>query len=314
MAIKKIYFFKVTLRDKDGNDVDYKKLKSLLINIIDSNAFERENFKAIDLTVEDEYRHIIWDVFEYKNSRLFGRLSKQRPSNSILKRDYKTMAKENIGNGDELAGGIEQYTYGSLDYETGIFSLVGALGAPNEKALSNAFWKYNRNYQIELVPVPNAQAIRNVYEGENSEITRVEIDVPLPDTGILQNVFKWDDKELLNAVEDRNLHAAIVLRPLSRKGKITIDSDETRGLLDCIMKSKGGYNRARVKAKTKTMSLREYDLFEQNFSYPIDIAVYHMVENKRKYFTVDELADIFKQNLVYSFETNRKLLKLLTGR
>lgn len=314
MAIKKVYFFKVTLRDKDGNDVDYKELKSLFINIIDLNAFERENFKAIDLTVEDEYRHIIWDVFEYKNSRLFGRLSKQRPSNSILKRDYKTMAKENIGNGDELAGGIEQYTYGSLDYETGIFSLVGALGAPNEKALSNVFWKYNRNYQIELVPIPNAQAIRNVYEGENSEITRVEIDAPLPDTGILQNVFKWDDKELLDAVGDRNLHAAIVLRPLSRKGKITIDSDETRGLLDCITKNKGGYNRARVKAKTRTLSLREYDLFEQNFSYPIDITIYHMVENKRKYFTVDELADIFKQNLVYSFETNRKLLKLLTDR
>jgi hypothetical protein len=128
MAIKKVYFFKVTLRDKDGNDVDYKELKSLLINIIDLNAFERENFKAIDLTVEDEYRHIIWDVFEYKNSRLFGRLSKQRPSNSILKRDYKTMAKENIGNGDELAGGIEQYTYGSLDYETGIFFSCWSIG------------------------------------------------------------------------------------------------------------------------------------------------------------------------------------------
>ena len=84
--------------------------------------------------------------------------------------------------------------------------------------------------------------------------------------------------------------------------------------MDCITKNKGGYNRARVKAKTRTLSLREYDLFEQNFSYPIDITIYHMVENKRKYFTVDELADIFKQNLVYSFETNRKLLKLLTDR
>lgn len=314
MAVKKVYFFKITLRDKDGNDIDYKSLKDILVDVVDSNGINQVNFKSLDLTVDDEYTHIIWDVFEYRNSRLFGRFSKQRPSNSMIKRDYVTMVKEDIGSGDERFGGIEQYTYGNLDYDTGIFSIVGALGAPNEKALANALWKYNRNYQIELVSIPNAQAIKNVYEGENSEVTRVEIEVPLPGAGVLQHLFKWDDHELMDAIEDRNLYTSIILKPLGKRGKITRDSEETKVLLDCITKHKKGYNKAKVKAKTRTVKLREYDLFEENFSYPIDISVYHMQGNKRIYYTVDELMDIFKQNLIYSFERNRTLLKIITGR
>ncbi|WP_313074740.1 hypothetical protein [Lacrimispora sp.] len=314
MAAKKVYFFKVTLSDKDGYDIDYRNLKDILIDIVDSNGISQTNFKSLDLTVDDEYTHIIWDVFDYKNSRLFGRFSKQRPSNSMIKRDYLTMAKEDIGSGDERVGGIEQYTYGSLDYDTGIFSIVGALGAPNEKALANTLWKYNRNFHIELVPIPNAQAIKSVYEGEESEVTRIEIEVPLPGAGVLQNLFKWDNNELMETIEDRNLCTAIVLKPIVRKGKITIDSGETKELLDCITKHIKGYNKAKIKAKTRTLKLREYDLFEQNFSYPIDISPYHMQGNKRIYYTVDELMEIFKQNLIYSFETNRIILEIICER
>ncbi|MDR7812060.1 hypothetical protein [Lacrimispora sp.] len=314
MAEKKVYFFKVNLRTKDGEDIDYKDLKDIFIDIIDKNAIEQDNFKSIDLTIDDEYTHIIWDIFDYENSRLFGRFSKQKPSNTMIKRYYKTMEKENIGDGDERTAGIEQYTYGNLDYDTGIFSIVGALGAPNEKAIAKALWKYNRDYQIELVPIPNAQAIQDIYEGEGAEITRVEIEVPLPEAGVLQQIFNWDDDQVINVMGDRNLSAGVVLKPLARKGRITRDTEETKGLLDCISRNKAGYNKARIKAKTINKKLREYDLFDQYFSYPIDIAPYHMQGSKRIYFTVDELVDIYRQNIVYSFETNRRLLKLIVSR
>lgn len=314
MISKKVYFFKVDLFDQNGNEQDFKNLRPLLREIIENNAQNQETYRSLDLTVGDEYTHIVWDIFNYENTRLFGRLSKQQPSNSFLTRDYITLEKENVNIPDEARAGIEKYTYGSLDYDTGIFSIVSSQSAPNEKVLANAFWKFNRNYMVQIVPIPNADAIDLVYRGDEAKITRVEIEIPLPASGFLQNVLGWDEQEVLNVLEQRNLDMSLVVKPVGRRGCVTRDSEETRGLLDCIFGQQLGYNKARVKAKTRTMKLREYDLFEQNFSYPIEIAMYRTLGGRRVYYSVDELVELFRQSIVGTFETNRRLLTAIIGR
>ncbi len=314
MSQKKVYFFKISLCDQNGNEQDFTNLAPILQEIIENNAVDQGAYRALDLTVGDEYTHIIWDIFEYEHTRLFGRLSKQLPSNSFVTRDYATLEKEDVNIPDETRAGIEKYTYGSLDYATGIFSIVSSQSAPTEKIIANAFWKFNRNYMVKIIPIPNADAIDAVYGGENSKITRVEIEVPLPDAAFLSNVLGWRDADVLDALETKNLDMALVVKPVRRRGYVTRDSDETRGLLDCIFERMLGYTKARLKAKTSTMKLREYDLFEQNFSYPIEIASYHTVGRNRVYYTVDELVEIFRNGIVEAFEMNRGLLTAITGR
>lgn len=314
MSQKKVYFFKINLYDQNGVEEDFRKLAPILQEIVVNNAIDQGTYRALDLTVGDEYTHIIWDIFDYEHTRLFGRLSKQLPSNAFVTRDYVTLEKEDVKIPDETRAGIEKYTYGSLDYATGIFSIVSAQSAPTEKVIANAFWKFNRNYMVQIVPIPNADAIDVVYRGDDSKITRVEVEVPLPDAAFLQNVLGWADKDVLDALGKSNLDMSLVVKPIRRRGCVTKDSEETKGLLDCIFNQMQGYNKARLKAKTRKVGLREYDLFEQNFSYPVEIAAHHIVGKHKVYYTVDELAGIFKNSIVGVFETNRRLLAQIAGR
>ena len=75
-----------------------------------------------------------------------------------------------------------------------------------------------------------------------------------------------------------------------------------------------GYNKAKIKAKSRTISLRDFNLFDENFSYPIDIVPYHVVDYNRINYTVDELVNIYKQNLVLSFLENKEILTTIADR
>lgn len=167
---------------------------------------------------------------------------------------------------------------------------------------------------VQIVPIPNADAIDVIYRGDDSKITRVEVEVPLPDAPFLQNVLGWGDEAVLDALERGNLDMSLVVKPIRRRGCVTRDSEETRGLLDCIFGQMRGYNKARLKAKTRVIGLREYDLFEQNFSYPVEITTYHIIGGHRVYYTVDELVEIFRNSIIGVFEMNRQLLTQIVGR
>ena len=314
MADKKVYFFKVDLFDKDGGEKSHRELPELLKEIIEKSAMDHGSYVSLDLTVDDEYTHIVWDIFNYQDTRLFGRLSRQQPSNTFLTREYSTLEKEDVQIPDETRAGIEKYTYGSLDYETGIFSIIGALGAPAEKVIANAFWKYNKNYYITMTPIPNANAIDMIYRGEQAQVTQLELEVPLPEAGTLAEILKWSEAEVLDSLENKNLKLELVVKPQWRRGCVTRDSEETVSFLNRLVGHKRQYQKAKVKAKTKTLKLREYDLFEQNFSYLVNIATYRTIGGKRVNYKVDELVDIYRNAIVGSFEKHRRLLATIVGR
>ena len=69
------------------------ELSSILKNIIDNEAVTQKRFKSIDLSFKDDQMHIMMDVYEYERTHLFARLSKQRPSNTLIERDYNTLKK-----------------------------------------------------------------------------------------------------------------------------------------------------------------------------------------------------------------------------
>lgn len=313
MAIKKVYFYKVSLFESSGKEIPYTGLKDKLKEIIEKRAVNQGGYWTLDLT-DDVYEHIIWDIAEYKDTKLFGRLSKQKPSNSVVCRDYKNFRKEDLNiTADEKLYGIEQYTYGSLDYATGIFSIIGVQGAPTENILKKVFERYNYNYYIELVPIPNHHSIKKLYGERNTEVSSLEVEIPLPDAATLQHVFGWKDKELLGILESRNLTARVMVKA-PRRQTITFDSEESQNLIKEVWNNIAGYTGAKLRAKTARTKMREYDFFEQYFSYPVDITYYHIVDYERVYYTVDELMEINRQNIIQAFVENKKILRTVINR
>lgn len=314
MATKKVYFYKTSVLDARERELDLLSLKDVLGDIIGKNSFFHDDYWSLDISPLSEPLHFVWDVFQYKHGRLFFRLSKQKPNSSFIQREYSTYEKSDIlPSGTEKQNGIEIYTFGSLEYSTGLCSIVSSQGAPGINALENAFTKYKSEYKIEFVAIPNLDAIQSIYNGERPNVSQVEVEIPLPSLKVLESVFGWNEKEILNVVGERNLLLNVTLKGQPRT-MLTNGTEETQGIIDQMRNNIGGYLKAKLKGKTAKERLRDYNFFEENFSYPIDILDYHVENYERIYYTVDELVEIYRQHIINAYYDNEKILKQITGR
>lgn len=314
MATKKVYFYQVSIFDKDGEEIQYLELKKILSNIIERESHKNGDYFSLDVSSLTEPLHIVWDIFSYKNQRLFFRLSKQKPNNCLIQREYTTFRKADVlPVGTENKQGIEQYTFGSLEYDTGIFSMVTSKGAPGLNVLSNVFERYQRDISAEFIPIPNSHAIQSIYYGEDPQISQIEIEVPLPSAEILEHLFGWKEKEILNTMFQRNLNLDITVKGIPRS-VIAFGSEESQGIINRIISNLSRYNKARMKAKDKKERLRDYNFFEDNFSYSIEVSDYHIVNYERVYYTIEELVELYKQNIVNAYMENKTILKTIISR
>lgn len=310
MAQKKIYFYKAILYDEYGAIASQELFKNIIIEILNRYGIDQEECISIDITPHEESMHLIFDAYNYKNEKLFGRFSRQLPKNSLVHHEYRTYTSSDVLPGvDEKERGIEKYTYGMLNYVSGIFAFVSSQGATSEKALKILIEKYKPGYTLDLISIPNERGIERIYEGKDPEISKVEIEVPLPDAAVLESLFGWKDAELLKSLSENKLRISTVLKSEPRNN-LTDEPGIVQKVIDAVKEGKNGYNKAKMVARAKSVKAREYNFFDDNFMYPIDIAPYHMQNNERIYYTAQELVDIYMQNITLAFNESKGILDL----
>lgn len=310
---KKVNFFTVDLYESvNSTRRNYKDIKDLLIAIIDQNAVKLDYFWVLDLTRDNEL-HYVADIFSYKENSLFMRVSNQKPAGGYLRRDYTTNVPAGVLDGSsEDEEGIEVYTYALLDYETGIFSIVNQKSAPSHKIINYFFGKYNVNYYMDFKPIPNPDGISRIYGAEEPRISQVEIEVPIPSAEVLEQMFGWDAKDIMD-IQGNGLKATMKLSGVDRR-VITDTDNETKGLIDCIKSKITDYNKARVRARASGIKTRDYSFFDENFSYPIEIPSYTIRSGERYYYSADDLIPIYRDNLQAAYNDNKSLLRAISDR
>lgn len=310
MAQKKIYFFETVLYDEYGMKISQKLIKEIIVEILEKHGKKQEDYISIDITPYEESMHLIFDAYDYDDGRLFGRFSKQLPKNTLVHHEYTTYkASEVLPGADEKERGIEKYTYGMLNYNSGILAFVSSQGAASEKALKMLIEKYNPGYTLDITSIPNEKGIENIYMGKDPEIAKVEIEVPLPSAEVLEKLFGWKDNDLLKSLDENKLKIAAVLKSEPRHN-IADETNIVQKIINAVKEGKKGYNKAKMVARAKTVKSREYNFFDDNFMYPIDVASYYMQNNERVYYTANELVDIYRQNIVLSFNDSKGILGL----
>ena len=151
MASMTTEFYKVVLvtRAKE-EEVDYKKIKDIVTEIIWEHSVYNDGYQSIDLSPDILPTSIepkeIMDIFD-DDKYLFGRITRKKANNTVIKRDYNTLKADNVFEEDEAEDkGIEVYTFFILDYDQGILSVVNTKGAPNFKALDALCLNYSPEY------------------------------------------------------------------------------------------------------------------------------------------------------------------------
>lgn len=310
---KKVNFFTVNLFESvSSTEKDYKLIKDLLVSIIEENSKDVNGFKVLDLTRDNDL-HYVADIFSYKEQKLFLRVSNQKPSGGYLRRNYTTNIPAGVlGTLSEDKEGIEVYTYALLDYESGIFSIVNQQSAPNYKIINYFFSKYNVDYYMEFTAIPNPDGISRIYAAKEPRISQIEIEVPVPSADVLEQMFGWKAKDILD-VQGRGLKATMRLSGMDRR-VITDTEEESKGLIDCIKEKIIDYNKAKVRAKADGIKTRDYSFFDENFSYPVEIPSYCIIDGEKHYHTADDLIPIYREHLQMAYNENKQLLKSISNR
>ena len=310
---KKVNFYKVSLCSAIGEkEIEHTEIREHIAEIIRNNSVEQDDFWVLDLSDENELHKII-DVFEYTKEGLFLRASNQKPSGVYLQRDYKTKIPGAVLEGtSEREQGIEQYTYLYLNYTTGILAIVNQQGAPSYRIINELFYRYNYDYYLKFVAIPNSNGIQRIYESKEPKITQVEVEVPVPDAGTLQKMFGWNTNDVLS-IPDGAIKATMKITGIDRQ-LITHGGDETKGLIDCIRSKIKDYSKARIRAKADGVKTQDYSFFDENFTYPVEIATYRTASREKYYYTAKELISIYRENLIMAYNENINTLRVIANR
>lgn len=310
---KRVYYYTTELVEAaNDNKCGYSIIKDKIVEIINLKAVPMEGFKVLDLSKGDEL-HYMADIFEYEGTRLFMRMSSQKPSGSYIFRDYKTRVPNNVlGENSEDKEGIEIYTYALLDYATGILCIVNQKSAPKYRLINNIFSLYDQRYALEFLPVPNKNGIDKIYNSRSPQITAIEVEVPIPSAEVLERLFDWGTDDILD-IQNGRLKATMRLSGIDRQ-IITDGEIETQHLIDRIKQRLGGYRKALIRGRAEGIKTQDFNFYNEFFSYPVEIRTYSIENGRKHYFTADQLITEYKDNLIMAFNENVGVLKAITNR
>ena len=311
MSTKNIYLFKVLIRDTQTNtEVPVNAFKGLF-----GEVFNREcRNNALKLTYQDA-EPMMLDIIEDTDEYLFARLNRKRPNNSMQKRNYNTYETTDVLPPDEVDNnGVEWFTYCILGYSHGILSLVNSKGAPREGSLARVFALYNHRFSLETEDIPNQDLINELLNGRSPEINKVQVDIAQPNAQILQELFGFNDAQVLQAVGQNASSLVFEVKPDFR-GSLVNDAGLISRLVRAFQQNHGRYNSVVLSGKpTAGGRQRQYDLYEEYFKYPLTVSEYrqeggHKVEVEKELILRD-----YKGNMMNVYNQYKDIILAVCNR
>lgn len=318
MASMTTEFFKVKLiKVFNKQELDYRHIKDIFEDILNSHAVDNGNYKSLDLSpnitpVSVEPKEIM-DVFD-DEKYLFGRLGRKKANNVFQKRNYSTLEAESVFNNSEvLDKGIEAFTFFILDYTKGVLSIVNTKGAPNIKAFTLLCESYCKDYELEFESVPNEDGIAVLYGAKTPEISKMEFEIPTPNAEFLQSVLGLDEDVIKEMIQD-SVYSSIITLKATPYNKLLSSKDKVTEVLEILMRSKKKYSKALVRGNSESFGSRNFDLHAKYFTYPIEIKRHRMIQGKKVEYSLLELANQYKNGLHMAYESNYDIVNAIINR
>ena len=312
--MKSSYFFAIVIREK-GTDIEQplSSFKSIIDGIINEHQNteeqDKEKYCTVDISSLEDTMNTIVDIFENTDNYLFARFSKQRPTGSVVGRNYKTLKTEPImGNFPDNIKGIESYSFVYINYQTLIAEISTSQYSPDETAIGN-FIKKCSNYYVEFKSIPNRVGIDCIFQHRNPVISSFTVDIPVPTSALLEE-FGLDDDDI-NELFGNNVSAKITIAPFY--GKTLVSNENVPTLVDKIRNS-AAVTEAIFKARSATVKSREYNLYNETFKYDIDIPTSHIVNGKTISYSEKELISIAREKLIENYNNNHDIIVPLANR
>lgn len=153
---------------------------------------------------------------------------------------------------------------------------------------------------------------------KGAELSRIELEIPTPNIVYLEKILGVNEKILQKTAKEEEYgldvrRVNLVLKG-PEKGILTDNEDVIEKVVGCIKDNISSLRKAKVCGKTKVIKMQEFNLMEQFFSYNINIQSSKNINGRKIGYTVDELTQIYKDELTEAYYQNKDTLLTLTNR
>lgn len=310
MAKKKLYFYEVRLFTGE-QELNYCKLKEIYDEIFNQHCVNN----ALRLNKDGQDR-ITLDVIENTSTYLFCRIGKEKENNAMVVREYASLEKTDVLSPAETEKkSVEMTTYFYLNYRSGIIAFVNNQSAPKAEALNYILSLYNKEYKTDMVPILNDDYVKILFK-KGAELSKIELEIPIPNAAYLESVLelKTEGKNSIEELLKDDIKRVTLVLQGPERGILTDDENVIENVVGIIKNSVSSLKKAKVSGKTPVVKTQEFNLMEQLFSYEIYIEPTKRVRGRRIAYTVDELADIYKETIRDAYFANKNSILLLTNR
>lgn len=314
MSEKIVYFYKVELKKtKDHSIVPIEELKTILDEIFTKH----QNNNAIVLTHKNDVttEPIVMDIKDNKEDYLFVKLNRKRLNHGLQKRNYSDLSTDDILAPDEILNkGVETSTYCVYGYKHGILSIVSVKGAPPHTTLTRLFELYNKDYFLEFISVPNQDLISELIHGKAPTINKVMIEIPNPRAQILESIFNFSEADLIKSVQENTRCVTLEVKPSSHEA-LSHDPKTIERFIEALKRCKGEYNKVVLSAKCDASHRQmSYDLYEEYFKYPINIAETHREDGRIVEYDRKTIESKYKQNMMNIYDCYKSVILMVCDR
>jgi len=317
MATKTVEFLKVELLDKGDNILDYKKIKNELEDIFAKHCVENSDCKSLDLSPQIKPDDIepkkVLDIFN-DALYLFGRISKKKSRNALIRRDYDTLVADEVFTPtDALKQGVEVFTFFVLDYKKGIIVIANAKDAPGASDLNNIFENYKSEFHLKFTGIPNSNGVNVLLGAPKPEISKIEFELTRPNVEYLMKVLGLEESAVMEMLKEKYFLANLVIKAAPYK-KLEDNQGIIKNVINKIKEVKDNYEKTIITGKSEEFNTMRFDLHAKFFTYPLDIKNYHWVQKKKVEYTLKEITKQFQDGLHEAYLGNYKMVTALADR
>lgn len=314
MAIKKAYYYKVTLSNHTNNDIS-SECKNIFHDIINKFKDDSKGFRPIILSkgtmaVGGILDRVTMDVIWNDEYYLFARISKSKDNNINIIRNIKTNEIKKVLNPDETPyKTLEVYTYFLLDYSNGILSYVEGHQAPKVYELKKFIDNNKNNVVMNIENIASNETVRALLT-PGSIVNRINYEFRVPKAEILLGLGL--PKELIDTLTDTDLNNAKLTIKNEPYKNLSEDTNIIRRLIDAIkpVKDTGNFT---IVGRTRSSSQQEYGFELKNYSSPIDIPSTKIVKGEVKSLSLEELSNEYLARMRAAYLNSKNILENLAN-
>ena len=319
VAIKKVYYYKASIKDKTTNELLQNNFKEIFDEIIANNTLI-EDKGVFDSFILDKGKsvnghrvdRITMDIIKNENDYFFTRIARSKDTKETLIRNIQTNEIEEVLDPQERAyKTLDICTYCLLDYNNGIIAYMEGQSAANINKLKLFIDNFSRGkYEMIIENISSTESVMALLS-PGSILNKINYEFRVPRVEILKGLGLTD--KAIDALSDTDLtEAKLILKNDPRKPLSKVQS-VIENVVNVFRHESQYVNNVSLVGKTPNTATQEYSYQYKNYSSSIDIQTTKIFNGIAVVLSIEEMAEEAYQRIRAAYCTSKEHLENLAN-